>query len=135
MTRRRGTWLLSIAHRVCADHVRQVQRRRRLLGALHDRRPSAIAPALDGLVDLDLILSTLDRDRRTAFVLTQLLGLEYQDAAEVVGVPVGTIRSRVARARAQLIEQWGDSGSNVGSIPGAIAPGSTRSSDGGAGRA
>ena len=100
--------MLSIAHRACADHVRKVQRRRRLLGALHDRRPSAVAPALDGVVELDLLLSTLDPDRRTAFVLTQLLGLEYQDAAEVVDVPVGTIRSRVARARTQLIEQWGD---------------------------
>jgi RNA polymerase sigma-70 factor (ECF subfamily) len=102
------TWLLAIAHRACADHVRRAQRRRRLLGALHDRRPPASTPALDGAVELDLMLSTLDRDRRTAFVLTQVLGLEYQEAADVVEVPVGTIRSRVARARAQLIDQWGD---------------------------
>jgi RNA polymerase sigma-70 factor (ECF subfamily) len=112
------TWLLTIAHRACADHIRRVQRRRRLLGALHDRRPSAVAPAQDGAVELDLLLSTLDGDRRTAFVLTQLLGLEYQEAAEVAGVPVGTIRSRVARARAQLIDQWGDGSANVGSILG-----------------
>jgi RNA polymerase sigma-70 factor (ECF subfamily) len=110
------TWLLSIAHRACADHVRKAQRRRRLLDVLHDRRPTAAVPALDGAVDLDLLLSTLDPDRRTAFVLTQLIGLEYQDAAAVVGVPVGTIRSRVARARADLVYQWDDSGSgaNVG---------------------
>ena len=107
------TWLLSIAHRSCADHVRHVQRRRRLLGALHDRRPSAVAPLLDGVVELDILLSSLDPDRRVAFVLTQLLGLEYQDAAAVVDVPVGTIRSRVARARAQLIADW-HSDSNVG---------------------
>jgi RNA polymerase sigma-70 factor (ECF subfamily) len=100
--------LLSIAHRACADQIRKVQRRRRLLGALNDGRTSGVAPALDGVVDLDLLVSTLDRDRRAAFVLTQFLGLEYQDAAEVVGVPVGTIRSRVARARAQLIDAWGD---------------------------
>lgn len=102
------TWLLSIAHRACADHVRKLQRRRLLLGALHDRRPSAVAPTLDGVVELDLLLATLDRDRRTAFVLTQVLGLEYQEAADVVDVPVGTIRSRVARARVQLVEQCGD---------------------------
>jgi RNA polymerase sigma-70 factor, ECF subfamily len=112
------TWLLSIAHRACADHIRKAQRRRRLLNALHDRRPSAVAPSLDGVVELELLLSSLEPDRRSAFVLTQLLGLEYQDAADVVGVPVGTIRSRVARARAQLIDHWGDSGSNVGSVPG-----------------
>jgi RNA polymerase sigma-70 factor (ECF subfamily) len=102
------TWLLSIAHRACADHVRKVQRRRRLLDALHGRRSPAVAPALDAAVDLDLLVATLEPDRRTAFVLTQILGLEYQDAAEVVGVPVGTIRSRVARARAQLIDAWGE---------------------------
>ena len=37
-------------------------------------------------------------------MLTQLLGLPYAEAAEVAGCPVGTIRSRVARARADLVE-------------------------------
>jgi RNA polymerase sigma-70 factor, ECF subfamily len=49
------------------------------------------------------LLTRLDPDRREAFVLTQLLGLPYAEAAEVVGCPVGTIRSRVARARADLL--------------------------------
>ena len=44
------------------------------------------------------LLARLDADRREAFVLTQLLGLPYAEAAEVAGCPVGTIRSRVARA-------------------------------------
>ena len=43
-------------------------------------------------------------ERRVAFALTQVLGLSYAEAAEVEGVPVGTIRSRVARARADLVE-------------------------------
>jgi RNA polymerase sigma-70 factor (ECF subfamily) len=50
------------------------------------------------------LLARLDTDRREAFVLTQLLGLPYAEAAEVAGCPVGTIRSRVARARADLVE-------------------------------
>jgi RNA polymerase sigma-70 factor (ECF subfamily) len=101
------TWLLSIAHRACADHIRRVQRRRVLLGALHDRRPPAVTPAPDGAIELDLVLATLDQGRRAAFVLTQLLGLEYQEAAEVMDVPIGTVRSRVARARVQLIDALG----------------------------
>ena len=56
-----------------------------------------------GVVVTDL-LSRLDPDRREAFVLTQLLGLPYAEAADVAGCPVGTIRSRVARARADLVE-------------------------------
>jgi RNA polymerase sigma-70 factor (ECF subfamily) len=110
------TWLLSIAHRACADHIRRVQRRRVLLGALHDRRPPAATPAHDGAIELDIMLATLDPDRRAAFVLTQLLGLEYQEAADVMDVPIGTIRSRVARARVQLIDALGPG--NVGAIPG-----------------
>lgn len=50
------------------------------------------------------LLDRLDPDRREAFVLTQLLGLSYAEAAEVAGCPVGTIRSRVARARADLVD-------------------------------
>ena len=53
------------------------------------------------------LLDALDPDRREAFVLTQLVGLSYAEAADVCGCPVGTIRSRVARARAELVDQFG----------------------------
>ena len=49
------------------------------------------------------LLDELPADRREAFVLTQLIGLSYDEAAVVCGVPVGTIRSRVARARDALM--------------------------------
>ncbi len=53
--------------------------------------------------ELDDLLAMLDRDRRAAFVTTQVLGLRYDEAAELLGCPIGTIRSRVARARADLV--------------------------------
>jgi RNA polymerase sigma-70 factor (ECF subfamily) len=49
------------------------------------------------------LLARLDPDRRAAFVLTQMLRMSYQEASVVCGCPVGTIRSRVARARDDLI--------------------------------
>jgi RNA polymerase sigma-70 factor (ECF subfamily) len=58
---------------------------------------------MSGRVDLDDVLARLDEDRRSAFVLTQVLGLQYDEAAEVLDCPVGTIRSRVARARGDLV--------------------------------
>lgn len=66
---------------------------------------------------IDAVLSVLPADRKVAFVLTQLLGLPYADAASVCGVPVGTIRSRVARAREQLVAAVADEadGSRAGS--------------------
>ena len=62
---------------------------------------AAMADAL-GTTEAD-VLDRLEPERREAFVLTQLLGLSYAEAAEVAGCPVGTIRSRVARGRAHLM--------------------------------
>jgi RNA polymerase sigma-70 factor (ECF subfamily) len=99
------TWLFGIARRACADHLRTVVRRRRLASRLtadaHTAVPHPDPAAQIGAADL---LRHLPDERRGAFALTQLLGLSYAEAAEVEGVPVGTIRSRVARARADLVD-------------------------------
>ena len=94
-------WLLSIARRVCADHVRVRVRERRLMGVLAQVGDDAWAPS-PGNPTFEL-LAAIDPDRREAFVLTQVAGLSYDDAAVVLDCPVGTIRSRVARARADLV--------------------------------
>ncbi len=99
------TWLLSIARRVCADAVRARRRRLTLVRAEPaDLETSDGADRVGEQAAVRDLLARLDRDRREAFVLTQLLGLSYAEAAEVAGCPVGTIRSRVARARADLVE-------------------------------
>lgn len=97
-------WLLTIARRVCSDHVRRAQRRRRKDQlALDDAHVHAsFTPDSTLRVDLDELLGRLDDDRRTAFVLTQVLGMYYDEAAEVIGCPIGTVRSRVSRARLDL---------------------------------
>jgi RNA polymerase sigma-70 factor (ECF subfamily) len=102
------TWLLGIARRACADHIRTAVRRRRLDERLTTQAqtagphpdPAQHATAAD-------LLHRLPDERRGAFVLTQVLGLSYAEAAEVEGVPVGTIRSRVARARTELVDAVG----------------------------
>ena len=55
------------------------------------------------MVEIRILLDGLDPERREALVLTQVLGMTYAEAAEVCGCPVGTIRSRVARARDDLL--------------------------------
>ena len=93
------TWLLAIARHTCADAVRRNRRRRRRDVPVVEE----LAPDHAGATELDVLVATLDGDRRSAFVLTQVLGLSYAEAAEVCDVPVGTIRSRVARARDDLV--------------------------------
>lgn len=95
------TWLLSIARRVCADEVRAAVKAR---SVPLEGRP---VPDPADSVALRALLATLDRERREAFVLTQLVGLSYAEAADVCGCPVGTIRSRVARARSDLVAGFG----------------------------
>ncbi|HEX6312994.1 MAG TPA: sigma-70 family RNA polymerase sigma factor [Acidimicrobiia bacterium] len=99
------TWLLAIARRACADAVRRRVRERRLAERLR-ARPAARAtgPDLAATHGLGELVEALDDDRREAFVLTQLVGCSYAEAAEVCGVAVGTIRSRVARARVELVD-------------------------------
>ncbi len=99
------TWLLGIARRTCADHLRAVVRRRRLTERLTAQaRTDLPHPDPAHRVGVTDLLARLTGDRRSAFVLTQVIGLSYAEAAEVEGVPVGTIRSRVARARDELVE-------------------------------
>ena len=95
------TWLIAIARRVCADAVRAAVKIRAL--PADDR----VAPDHAETVTLTTLLDALDDERREAFVLTQLVGLSYAEAADVCGCPVGTIRSRVARARADLVASFG----------------------------
>lgn len=96
-------WLLAIARRVVAAHfaddAREQRRRQRAAAHFADvpRGDPAETLALRSLLD------SLAPEQREAFVLTQLLGLTYHEAAAVCGCPTGTIRSRVARARHQLI--------------------------------
>jgi RNA polymerase sigma-70 factor (ECF subfamily) len=98
------TWLLAIARHTVADSIRTACRRR----GVRDRIPPS-PPESDPAesVAVRAAVRDLDADRRTAFVLTQVLGLSYAETAEVCEVAVGTIRSRVARARDDLITALG----------------------------
>jgi RNA polymerase sigma-70 factor (ECF subfamily) len=102
------TWLFSIARRVAADHVRYLTRRPRKASVpdwqssadLADPRGRSRFEEHHALAEL---IRGLPDERREAFLLTQIAGLAYMEAAEVCGCPVGTIRSRVARAREDLV--------------------------------
>ncbi|WP_329500242.1 sigma-70 family RNA polymerase sigma factor [Kitasatospora herbaricolor] len=101
------TWLLSIARRTVVDRYRSlaVRPRRAALAAWEEvaDHPSRAGRGFeDGLVLNDL-LAFLPAQRREAFVLTQVVGLTYAEVAAMSGCPVGTVRSRVARARDELV--------------------------------
>lgn len=102
------TWLLSIARRTVVDSLRHAAARPRLSDRddwqteAEHTQPRGLPGFEDG-VALAELLAAIPAERRDAFVLTQLLGLPYAEAAEAIGCPVGTVRSRVARARTSLV--------------------------------
>ncbi|MFD3614002.1 sigma-70 family RNA polymerase sigma factor [Streptomyces sp. NPDC058676] len=102
-------WLLSIARRAVIDSYRYSAARPRLHDATDwqlavERAQPCGLPGFDDGIALADLLAALPQERREAFVLTQLLGLPYEEAAALASCPVGTVRSRVSRARATLID-------------------------------
>lgn len=98
-------WLLTIARRTCIDATRRRSRRRKLQQRLTHQHPvlATTEPPIGLSSELDELILQLNPDRRAAFVLTQINGLRYDEAATVLDVPIGTIRSRVSRSREQLV--------------------------------
>ncbi|MEV7152905.1 MULTISPECIES: sigma-70 family RNA polymerase sigma factor [unclassified Streptomyces] len=100
-------WLLSIARRAVADSLRRAAARPRITEVtdwqtvVERNQPFGLPGFDEGVALLDL-LEELPDERREAFLLTQIVGLSYEEAAGFVGCPVGTVRSRVSRARATL---------------------------------
>jgi RNA polymerase sigma-70 factor (ECF subfamily) len=110
------TWLLAIARRVAADRVRSATCRPRTtaLDRWVDAADAARAgdgPRFEDEVLLRQLLAALSAPRREAFVATQLLGLSYAETAEICECPIGTVRSRVARAREELVAALSADGS------------------------
>jgi RNA polymerase sigma-70 factor (ECF subfamily) len=104
------TWLLSIARRTAIDQVRRNQARPRIShGADIEYAANRHRPVhgFEDVVEVNVLLASLAVERREALLLTQLLGLSYTEAAAVCQCPVGTIRSRIARARDELLAAAG----------------------------
>jgi len=104
-------WLLTIARRACAAEISARSRDRELAARLAAAPVGSLGqpgaePGTE--VTAGLLLAALEPDRRAAFVLTQMLGCSYAGAADICGCPVGTIRSRVARAREDLDAMMAD---------------------------
>ncbi|HEY6797791.1 MAG TPA: sigma-70 family RNA polymerase sigma factor [Kineosporiaceae bacterium] len=103
-------WLLAIARRAVVDHFRSLACRPRTsagtdvaVAADRQRLRAGLSPGPEDVVGLHLLLEGLDPARREVLVLTQVLGLSYAEVAQICGCPVGTVRSRVARAREDMI--------------------------------
>ncbi|MDQ1681490.1 MAG: polymerase sigma-70 factor, subfamily [Frankiaceae bacterium] len=97
-------WLFAVARHVVGDWLRSDMRRKE---AVAEQLPDPGVPDFSGNTELRLLIAGLDQPRREAFVLTQILGIDYAQAASILDCPIGTVRSRVFRARADLAAMLG----------------------------
>jgi RNA polymerase sigma factor (sigma-70 family) len=96
-------WLLGVANYVVADHRRSEVRRLKALERLAATTPQLVEHEDRGLgADLVRELRRLSGDDRDALLLVVWGELTYEEAATALDVPIGTVRSRVARARRKL---------------------------------
>ncbi len=98
-------WLLSIVHNTYVDRLRQKRSQQRRDEAAGELADHAAAPDQEHSVRLTQVRKAfleLPDDQREALHLVAIEELSYQEAAGVLGIPVGTLMSRISRARARL---------------------------------
>lgn len=107
---RRGSvrnWLFRILYNIFIDHARRAAKERGHV-PIHEVGHVGSVPARQELrvacSDIGEALDQLPPQQRAAVILVALEGLSYDEAADALGVPVGTLRSRVSRAREALRE-------------------------------
>jgi RNA polymerase sigma-70 factor (ECF subfamily) len=95
------SWLYTILTNLNRNRLRSLARRPTLSPIDDNDAPDAAGPEAGGR-DIERALAELVEDQRTALLLVVLEGLSYREVAEVQGVPIGTVMSRLARARTQI---------------------------------
>jgi RNA polymerase sigma-70 factor, ECF subfamily len=95
------SWLYTILTNLNRNRLRSLARRP-VLAPLEDNDAPDLAGPEAGGRDIDRALALLVEEQRTALLLVVLEGLSYREVAEVQGVPIGTVMSRLARARVQI---------------------------------
>ena len=99
------TWLYRVVTNTCLDELRRRSRRPRPVEVLPE--PSQHDPDLADQMVIDAALRNLSPEFRAAVVLRDVIGLDYSAIAEVLDIPAGTVRSRIARGRASLALELG----------------------------
>lgn len=112
-----STWVYRIATNAALDEVRRIRRRpvpaEDPVGAASAGRRGAPSTrdgseSVESQMVIRHALTQLPEEFRTAIVLRHIADLEYEEIAEILEIPVGTVRSRLSRGRAQLTEMLGN---------------------------
>src|SRR5207253_6902638 len=109
------TWLISISRNLCIDHYRSVRKERETIDRdvdaselsplSHDPGPVAALEQQDRVQLLKQAMAALPETLRTAVLLRDIQELSYQEIADRLRLPEGTVKSRINRGRTELARQ------------------------------
>ena len=109
------TWLISVSRNLCIDHYRSVRKEREtidrdvdaneLTPASADPGPVAALEQRDRVTLLRQAMAALPETLRTAVLMRDIQELSYQEIADQLGLPEGTVKSRINRGRTELARQ------------------------------
>ena len=111
-----STWVYRIATNAALDELRRI-RRRDVPNDEAKFENISVADATDAVnaqMDVSSALAQVPEEFRVVLVLRHIADLDYEEIAEVLSIPVGTVRSRLSRGRAQLTELLGNQSESPG---------------------
>ncbi|MDA8197530.1 MAG: RNA polymerase sigma factor [Actinomycetota bacterium] len=94
------SWILGIAHHVIVDEIRR--RSRKPVSVENDL--TQIASLADDSIELEDVILRLSKDQFDVIYATKIVGLSYEETAEALSIPIGTVKSRIFAARRELSE-------------------------------
>lgn len=97
-----STWCYRVATNAALDELRRRGRRPRPTDAVDESPVGSAEGSVDARLDVDRALAEIPEEFRVAVVLRDLVDLDYPEIADVLDVPIGTVKSRIARGRAAL---------------------------------
>lgn len=98
-------WLFTIMHNIFANDVRQYARTPRMTSLQDEKEPAAADGGLDQILhlqDIQRALQELPEAQREVLLLVGMEQLSYEEVATILDIPIGTVMSRLARAREHL---------------------------------
>jgi RNA polymerase sigma-70 factor, ECF subfamily len=103
-------WLFTILHNQYVNEVRRLVREGAVVSIEDASSHLTVPPAIEASLDLDDLgraIATLPREQREVVLLAGREGMRYEEIADALGLPIGTVRSRLSRARTRLRAMMG----------------------------
>ena len=100
-----STWLVAIAYNALRQMQRSQAYQRKIEGAMRLEQPFSLVDERPEVHDLEKVLAWLDDDERALLALSYAHEYSHREISGITGMPIGTVKSKLARAKARILER------------------------------